>query len=72
MHDSAVVQDSRRRYNNIVRGCPYNHSRIDYLMARPRGSWEARLLVKLRYAADVYGLYGCCLSGPPLLLLLYH
>ena len=66
------VQDFRRRYNNAVRGCPCNHSRIDYLMARPGGSWEARLLVRLRYAADVYGLYSCCLAGPPILLLLFH
>jgi hypothetical protein len=71
-NDPAVVQDFRRRYNNAVRGCPCNHSRIDYLMARPGGSWEARLLVNLRYAADVYGLYSCCLAGPPLLLLLFH
>jgi hypothetical protein len=71
-NDPAVVQDFRRRYNNAVRGCPCNHSRIDYLMTRPGGSWEARLLVKLRYAADVYGLYSCCLAGPPTLLLLFH
>jgi hypothetical protein len=71
-HDPAVVQDFRRRYNNVVRGCPCNHSRIDYLMARPSAAWEARVLVKLRYAADVYGLYSCCLAGPPVLLLLFH
>ncbi|HEY1244457.1 MAG TPA: SLATT domain-containing protein [Hyphomicrobiaceae bacterium] len=71
-HDPAVVQDFRRRYNNVVRGCPCNHSRIDYLMARPRASWEARVLVKLRYVADVYGLYSFCLAGPPILLLLFH
>jgi hypothetical protein len=70
--DPAVVQDFRRRYNNVVRGCPCNHSRIDYLMARPRASWEARVLVKLRYVADVYGLYSFCLAGPPILLLLFH
>lgn len=70
MHDPAVVQDFRRRYNKVVRGCPCNHSRIDYLMTRPRGSWEARLVVKLRYAADVYGLYGACLAAPPMLMLL--
>src|SRR5262245_10595656 len=70
--DAATVQDFRRRYNNVVRSCPHNHARIDYLMARPAGQWEARLLVRLRYAADVYGLYGACLIGPPLLLLLFH
>jgi hypothetical protein len=70
--DAVTVQDFRRRYNNIVRSCPHNHARIDYLMARPSGQWETRLLAKLRYAADVYGLYGACLLGPPLLLLLFH
>lgn len=71
-HDPSVVQNFRRRYNNIVRGCPCNHSRIDYLMTRPAGSWEARLLVRLHYAADVYALYGTCLAAPPLLMLLLH
>jgi hypothetical protein len=70
--DAAVVQEFRRRYNSIVRGCPVNHSRVDYLMVRPAGRWETKLLTKLRYAADVYGLYGACLIGPPLLLLLFH
>ncbi|MBO0763052.1 MAG: SLATT domain-containing protein [Hyphomicrobiaceae bacterium] len=71
-HDPVVVQDFRRRYNNVVRGCPYNHSRIDYLMARSGGAWQARLLVKLRYAADVYGLYGACLATPPMVMLLFR
>jgi conflict system pore-forming effector with SLATT domain len=70
--DAATVQDFRRRYNNIVHGCPHNHARIDYLMARPAGPWETRILTRLRYAASVYGLYGACLIGPPLLLLLFH
>jgi hypothetical protein len=67
--DPAVVQDTRRRYNDIVRGCPFNHARIDYLMTR-RGQWEERLAVRLRHAAGVYGLYALCLAGPPLALLL--
>ncbi len=72
--DVAVVQDFRRRYNEVVRGCPFNHARIDYLMARMERSmrWETRLSVRLRYALDVYGLYGACLIGPPLVLLLFR
>ena len=41
--DSAAVQDIRRRYNDVVRGCPFNHARIDYLMARPPARWSKRL-----------------------------
>jgi conflict system pore-forming effector with SLATT domain len=70
--DPAAVQDIRRRYNEIVRGCPYNHARIDYLMARRPGRWEEKLAVRLRYASGVYGLYAICLAGPPLLLLLFR
>ena len=70
--DAAAVQEFRRRYNAIVRGCPFNHARIDYLMARPAGRWEARLLTRLRYLAGVYGLYALCLAGPPLLLLVFR
>jgi hypothetical protein len=70
--DVAVVQDFRRRYNAVVRGCPFNHARIDYLMARPSTQWDKRLAVSLRYAADVYGLYALCLAGPPLLLALLY
>jgi SMODS and SLOG-associating 2TM effector domain family 5 len=70
--DADAVQDIRRRYNEIVRGCPYNHARIDYLMARRPGRWEGKLVVRLRYAAGVYGLYALCLAGPPLLLLLFR
>jgi hypothetical protein len=70
--DVAVVRDFRRRYNDVVRGCPFNHARIDYLMARPPAQWDQRLLVNLRYAADVYGLYALCLAGPPLVLALLY
>jgi hypothetical protein len=71
--DPAVMQDFRRRYNDVVRNCPFNHARIDYLMARMEGNapWDARLRVRLRYAFDIYGLYGACLIGPPLVLLLF-
>src|SRR5262245_42169410 len=27
--DPAVVQDFRRRYNAVVRGCPFNHARVE-------------------------------------------
>lgn len=70
--DTATVQDIRRRYNDVVRGCPFNHARIDYLMARMPARWSKRLTIWLRYAAGVYGLYAVCLAGPPLLLLLFY
>jgi hypothetical protein len=56
----------------VVRSCPFNHARVDYLMARAeRGvSWEERAWAWLRYAADVYVLHGLCLIIPPLVLLL--
>jgi hypothetical protein len=66
----AAVQDIRRRYTEVVRSCPFNHARIDYLMARPPVQWDRRLALWLRYAAGVYGLYAVCLAGPPLMLLL--
>jgi hypothetical protein len=68
----AVVQDFRRRYNAVVRGCPFNHTRVDYLMARADRGWGTWLWAHLRYVADVYGLYGACLAGPPLVLLLFY
>jgi len=70
--DAATVQEFRRRYNAVVQGCPCNHARIDYLMARPSSQWDKKLAVNLRYVAGVYGLYGACLAGPPLLLLLFR
>jgi SMODS and SLOG-associating 2TM effector domain family 5 len=70
--DAATVQAFRRRYNAVVQGCPFNHARIDYLMARPATRWGRKLATSARYVADVYGLYGLCLAGPPLLLLLFH
>jgi uncharacterized Tic20 family protein len=70
--DVAVVQEFRRRYNAVVRGCPFNHSRIDYLMARPDLGREKKAWAYACYLADVYGLYGLCLAGPPLVLLLFY
>jgi hypothetical protein len=68
-----AIQDFRRRYNEVVRGCPYNHTRVDYLMARAEGKapWDAKAWAHFRYALDVYGLYGSILLAPPLVLLLF-
>jgi hypothetical protein len=68
------VQDFRRRYNEVVRGCPLNHARVDYLMARAeRGApWPERLWARLHYACDVYALYGVALIVPPLVLVLFR
>jgi hypothetical protein len=72
--DREVLQDFRRRYNAVVRGCPLNHTRVDYLMARAEreGPWQEKAWARLRYAADVYGLYGLALMLPPLVLWLFH
>jgi hypothetical protein len=70
--DAAAAQDIRRRYNEVVRNCPFNHARIDYLMSRPPAHFGKRLTLWLRYAVGVYGLYAVCLAGPPLLLLLFY
>jgi hypothetical protein len=73
-NDPGTVQDFRRRYNEVVRGCPYNHTRVDYLVAsaESRGSLEAKAWAQLRQALDVYGLYGTFLVAPPLVLLLFR
>jgi hypothetical protein len=72
--DAGLIQEFRRRYNDAVRGCPYNHARIDYLLARAeRGlPWEEKAWIHLRYALDVYALYGLCLAIPPLVLLVFR
>jgi hypothetical protein len=65
----AAVQDFRRRYNDLLKSCPVNHSRIDYLFARLDGSGD-RLgfaSVYVRYIIDVYGLYALFLAVPPML-----
>jgi SMODS and SLOG-associating 2TM effector domain family 5 len=71
--DVAAVQEFRRRYNDVVRGCPYNHRRVDYVVAQAErsGRWEAKLRAQTLYALDVYGFYGACLLAPPLMLLLF-
>jgi hypothetical protein len=71
--DAALIQEFRRRYNDAVRSCPFNHSRIDYLLARTeRGvSWREKAWTQIRYVGNVYALYGLCLIASPLLLALY-
>jgi hypothetical protein len=71
---AAAVQDFRRRYNDVVRGCPLNHARVDYLVARAeRGApFAAKAWAGVRYAGDVYALYGLALVVPPLVLLLFR
>ncbi len=72
--DAGLVQEFRRRYNEVVRGCPFNHTRTDYLMARAERNvpWETWACAHIRYTLDVYGLYSACLIGPPLVLLLFR
>jgi hypothetical protein len=71
--DMATVQEFRARYNAVVRGCPYNHRRVDYRMAQAErsGRWQAKIRAQALYALDVYGFYGACLLGPPLALVLF-
>lgn len=67
--DPQAVQHYRRRYNEALRACPVNHSRIDYLYAKLKGV-EARgdrLALTARYALDVYGVYALFLAVPPLI-----
>jgi hypothetical protein len=72
--DAGQVQEFRLRYNAAVRSCPYNHARVDYLMARaernvPLGE---KVWARARYTLDVYGLYVGCMLGPPLALLAFR
>lgn len=63
------VQDFRRRYNEMMKACPVNHSRIDYLFAKLDGTADRAgfASVYARYIVDVYGLYALFLAVPPLL-----
>ena len=74
-NDPALLQAFRQRYNGAVRRCPYNHARIDYLMAKGEGgaaSWSDWGWAQLRYAIDVYALYGVALIAPPLVLIFFR
>jgi hypothetical protein len=71
--DADRLQEFRQRYTGAVRRCPYNHARIDYLIAKAEEGdvpWEDRAWARLRYALDVYALYGLALIVPPLVLVL--
>jgi conflict system pore-forming effector with SLATT domain len=72
--DASLVQEFRRRYNGAVRSCPYNHARVDYLMARAQRNvpWQEKAWARLRNAFDVYALYGLCLLAPPLVLIFFR
>jgi hypothetical protein len=67
--DPAVVQEFRRRYNDVLKGCPVNHNRIDYLFAKLDGKGDRIGFagVYLHYVVDVYGLYAMFLAVPPFL-----
>jgi hypothetical protein len=68
--DVEAVQGFRRRYNEVLRVCPVNHARIDFLFAKLDASPAtalARAGLTLRYALDVYGLYVLFLAVPPLI-----
>ena len=47
--DVVQVQEFRLRYNAAVRSCPYNHARVDYLMARAERNvpWDERAWARL-------------------------
>lgn len=65
----ADVQEFRRRYNEALRACPVNHTRLDYLFAKLEGTTDRTTwaLLWLRYVLNVYGLYAVFLAVPPLL-----
>lgn len=69
--DPAAVQEYRRRYNEIMKACPANHARIDYLKAKLGNKQDkaARLTLAARHFLDVYGLYVLFLAVPPALWL---
>jgi len=68
--DVQEVQAFRRRYNEALRACPVNHDRIDFLFAKldeTAADRTARVVLSIRYALDVYGLYVLFLAVPPLI-----
>lgn len=64
-----AMQDFRRRYNEVLKACPVNHNRIDYIFAKLDGKGDRWGFagVYLRYVIDVYALYALFLAVPPLL-----
>lgn len=68
--DAQEVQAFRRRYNEALRACPVNHDRIDFLFAKldeTAADRPVRVMLSIRYALDVYGLYVLFLAVPPLI-----
>ena len=64
-----AVQEFRRRYNEVLKACPVNHNRLDYLHAKLEGTKDrtAWAAVMARYVFDVYALYVLFLLVPLLL-----
>jgi hypothetical protein len=67
--DVATLQDFRRRYSDVMRSCPVNHSRVDYLFVNLEKSTDrwSRTAIYFRYVLDVYGLYAVFLAVPPMI-----
>jgi hypothetical protein len=72
--DPAVLQDFRRRYNEALKACPVNHSRLDFLCAKLDGTRDPKewISVRISYLFDVYGLYALFLGVPPLIWWLHR
>lgn len=65
-----AVQVFRARYNEMLRACPVNHARIDFLCAKldsQPADRMTRFSLNVRYVLDVYGLYALFLAVPPLI-----
>ncbi len=68
--DVQEVQAFRRRYNEALRACPVNHDRVDFLFAKldeTAADRASRVVLSIRYALDVYGVYALFLAVPPLI-----
>ena len=73
--DPAVVQDFRRRYNEVGARLPLQSRprRLPDGARRPQHRMGPEGLgTRATMLLDVYGLYGVCLLAPPLVLLLFH
>jgi ribose/xylose/arabinose/galactoside ABC-type transport system permease subunit len=73
-----ALQEYRQRYNAILKACPVNHTRLDYLFAKLDSRRNTSGLdwgwttVYARYVLNVYGLYALFLAVPPLLWWLHR
>jgi hypothetical protein len=72
--EPALLQDFRRRYNDALKACPVNHSRLDFLFAKLDGTKDATEWFSIRasYLFDVYGLYALFLAVPPFIWWLHR